>query len=364
MNYRLATIQARKAISADVTETIDIDVKDPISQLVITYECTNGSQAYGDGHPARCITAIELLDGSDVLFSLSGVEAQAADFYHNKTEPANILLYTNGMNSEQIYNLNFGRFLYDPVLALDPTKFDNPQLKISIDINAGGSLSAGGYLTVLAHLFDEKAITPTGFLMHKEVKAFTLANSSHEYTDLPTDHAFRKLFIRAQRYGTGPEYQIDTAKLSEDTDKRQVFNQSMFQLLRAIASQTRQYREWIIAPGDLNEQYYYCTPCYWPAFASAQWQTAPNAGFLGIYEGDGGRMKVQHVTATCNWQCHVQGWAPHGVIEIPFGLQEDPADWYDVTKIGNLKLDILGGSSVGTSQTCEVFLQQHRAYGA
>lgn len=362
MNYRLATIQARKAISADVTETIDIDVKDPISQLVVTYECTNGNQAYGDGHPARCITAIELLDGSDVLYSLSGVEAQAADFYHNKREPANICLYTNGMNSEQIFNLNFGRFLYDPVLALDPTKFDNPQLKISIDINAGGSLSAGGYLTVLAHLFDEKPITPTGFLMHKEVKAFTLADSSHEYTDLPTDHAFRKLFIRAQRYGTGPEYQIDTAKLSEDTDKRQVFNQSMFQILRAIASQNPPYREWIIGPGTTTAQYFYCTPCYWPAFAGALWRATTTPAGLCFYVGDGGRFQEVQEGAGPNWQCHVEGWAPHGVIAVPFGLQDDPTDWYDVTKIGNLKLDILGGSSVGTGQTCEVFLQQHRAY--
>jgi hypothetical protein len=362
MNYRLAILQARRAISADITDTIDIDVKDPISQIIVTYETVNGNQAYGDGHPARCVTAIELLDGSDVLFSLSGVEAQAADYYHNKREPANVTLYTNGMNSEQIFNLNFGRHLYDPILAFDPTKFDNPQLKISIDRNAGGSLSTSGYLTVMAHLFDEKAVTPTGFLMHKEVKAFTLADASHEYTDLPTDHPYRKLFIRAQRYGTGPEYQIDNAKLSEDTDKRQVFNASMFQLLRALASQTPPYREWIIGPGTTTANYFYCAPCYWPAFAGAGWRATTTPYGLCFYEGDGGRFKQVQEGAGPNWQAHVEGWAPHGVLEVPFGLQDTPEDWYNVKGIGNLKLDILGGEDVGTGQTCEVFLQQHRAY--
>lgn len=364
MNYRLATLQSRKSISADTTEPIDIDIKDPISQLIITYECVNGNQAYGDGHPAGCVTNIDLVDGSDVLFSLSGKEAQAADWYHNQREPANICLYTNGMNSEQIYNMNFGRFLYDPLLAFDPKKFDNPQLKISIDINGGGSLSTSGYLTVMAIIFDEKAVTPQGFLMHKEIKSFTLADSSHEYTDLPTDHPFRMLFIRAQRYGTGPEYQIDTLKLSEETDKRIVFNHSMFQLLRVIGSQMRPYREWIIGPGTTTANYFYCTPCYWPAFGGALWRATTTPAGLCFYEGDGGRFKEVQEGAGPNWQCLVEGWAPHGVLAVPFGMSGTIEDWYNVAGIGNLKLDIKGGSSVGTSQTCEIFLQQYRAYAA
>jgi len=362
MNYRLATLLSRKAYSADGEESMDIDVKDPISQLVITYEPTNGNQAAGDGHPARCITSIQLLDGADVLFSLSGVEAQAVDFYHNKREPANIVLYTNGMNSEVIFNINFGRFLYDPIYALDPTKFDNLQLKITVDVNGGGSLSSSGYLTVMAHLFDEKTVTPTAFLMHKEVKNFTLANASHEYTDLPTDHPYRKLFIRAQRYGTGPEYQIDTVKLSEDTDKRIVLNHSMFQLLRTLASQIRPYREWIIGPGTTTAQYFYCTPCYWPAFAAAGWRATIGGGDKNIYEGDGGRFKYVQTAAGPNWQALVEGWAPHGVLEIPFGLQDLPEDWYKVGDIGTLILDIKGGASFGPSQSCEVFLELARGY--
>lgn len=362
MNYRLATILARETHTADITKTIDVDVKDPISQLVITYEPTNGNQAYGDGHPARCISTIELVDGSDVLFSLSGVEAQAVDFYNNMKEPAGIVLYTNGMNSEQIYNLNFGRYLYDPIYALDPTKFTNLQLKITVDVNGGGSLVTTGYLTVLAHLFDEKTVTPEAFLMHKEIKNYTLADASHDYTDLPTDYPYRKLFIRAQRYGTGPEYQIDTLKLSEDTDKKVVINHSMFQIIRAIQSQTRPYREWIIGPGTTTAQYFYCTPAYWPAFAGALWRATTTPAGLCFYEGDGGRFKEVQEGAGPNWQCLVEGWCPHGVIQIPFGLQNIPEDWYVVSGIGNLKLDIKGGSSVGTGQTCEIFLQQVRPY--
>jgi len=358
----MVTIHERQQYTADKSEIIDINLDDPISQLVLTYEPTNGNQAYGDGHPARCISKIELIDGADVLFSLSGQECQAADFYHSKNVTPSIILFTNGMNSEQIYNINFGRYLYDEMLALNPNKHTNLQLKVTMDINGGGSLVAGGYLTIMGHVFDEKKISPKGFLMHKEIKSYVLSSASHEYTDLPVDYPYRKLFVRAQRYGTGPEYQIDTIKLSENVDKKIVLNHSMFQILRAIASQTPPYREWIIGPGTTTANYFYCTPTYWPAFAGSLWRSVTTPSGLCFYEGDGGRFKEVQEGAGVNWQCHVQGWAPHGVVEIPFGKQDSVDDFYDVRKVAKLKLDVKGGSSVGTSQTSEIFLQQFRSY--
>ena len=362
MNYRLATLLERTAFTADKTEKIDIDVVDPITQITVIYEPTNGNQSHGDGHPARCIEKIELIDGSDVLFSLSGVEACAADFYHNKREPAQEIFYTNGMTSVAICNINFGRYIADIEMALDPTRFTNLQLKVTIDIDAGGSLSTSGYLSVLANLFDEKTITPIGFLMHKEIKSFTLADDAHEYTDLPTDYPYRKLFLRAQRYGYGPHQQIDSVKVSEDVDKRIPINHSWHHLFRTFSYHLGPYNEWIIGPGSAAAQYFYCTPCYFPRFASTQWRPAIGGGELAFYQGHGGRFQQVQTASGPNWQCHVLGYAPHGVIEIPFGIQREVTDWYDVTGIKNLKLDIKGASSVGTGQTAEIFLQQLRRY--
>ncbi|GAH45608.1 unnamed protein product [marine sediment metagenome] len=187
MNYRLAKILARKNYTEDAVEPIDINIADPISQMVVVYEVVGKGADDLLAHPAKCITKIELIDGSDVLYSLSGVEAQAVDFYHNKREPANRLDYYLNSECFQIFNINFGRFLYDPLLAFDPRKFTNPQMKITIDLNASETGVESGHLTVLAHTFDEKMITPSGFLMHKEIKSWNLAADAHEYTDLPTD---------------------------------------------------------------------------------------------------------------------------------------------------------------------------------
>ena len=362
MNYRLATILDREAHTADITKVIDLNLADPVSQFHIVYEAMNASHSEGNAHPAKCITKIELVDGSDVLFSLTGQEAQAVDWYHRKQEPPNILLFANNIASEMIYVMNFGRYLWDPLFAFDPKKFTNPQLKITIDIDGGGIQADSGYLTVLAQIFDEKAITPEGFFMHKEIKDYTLESASHEYTDLPVDYVYRKLFARIQKYGAGPDYSFNTLKLSEDNDRRIPFNHTISEILKMMVGQTRPYRESIMCQGDTTQRHYYCTPCYWPLFSTTFWVGVCPAGMISIYEGDGGRFKLDMNTASGNCQIMCEGWCPHGVVEIPFGLQDDPADWYDVTKLGSLRLDILSHSDMSSSESCQIMIQQLRKY--
>lgn len=362
MHYRLATILDRENHTDDTTKVIDLNLQDPVSQMQILYEPMNGNQAFSDGHPALCITRIELLDGSNILFSLSGAETQAADWYHRKKEPPNILRYLNDNASEMLFNINFGRYLWDPLFAFDPRNFKNPQLKITIDIDGGGSLADAGQLTVLAHIFDEKEVTPEGLFIHKEIKDYALAAATHEYIDLPTDEVYRKLFMRIQKYGTGVEYCFDTIKLSEDNDRRVPLNHTISQVLRSMIGQTRPYRECIIGPGGNLPNYFHCTPAYKVAIAGSHWRTTLIAAALSFFYGGGGRFQQNQTTAGWNWQAHVEGWCPHGVIEIPFGLQDDPVDWYDVTKLGSLRLDIKSGDTMADTDSCQVFLQQLRKY--
>jgi hypothetical protein len=361
MNYRLSTILARMAVSADTTKVIDLNLVNPVSQIHIVYE-TTGVGSTITAHAANCITKVELVDGSDVLISLSGKEIQALDFYHQMKEPANLNVYLNGMNCEQVYNVNFGRFLWDPIYAFDPKKFINPQLKITIDINAGGSAPVAGFLGVYANIFDEKAAAPVGFLMAKEVVDYSMASASHEYVDLPTDFPIRKLLIRSQTEGTGNEYLIDTIKLSEDNDRKIPLNFTMFEILRNICGWSKPFIEDLIVPAGAPSIDFYCTPCYWPTLGVAPWQGEAEEHIGTVYAGDGGKGQLYVESTGGNWTIHAQGYAPHGVIDIPFGLQSEPDDWYDVTKLGSLRLDILSKSGRSSSDTVQVFMQQNRNY--
>jgi len=360
MNNRLATILAQTTYDKDHVEVIDINVADPISSLMIRYSGRNTDAIAGTDHPAKCIPKIELVDGSDILYSANGHCAQGMDFYHRKREPNQWLQYLNDNYFDMVFNLNFGRFLFDPELALDPTKFGNLQLKVSIDLDAGGVEPDAGKLLVLGNLFDEKTISPTGFLMHKEMVSYTLATSAHEYIDLPTDYPYRKLFIRAQRLGTEPNQQIVNIKLSEDNDKRVIVNHDMQSILRSIAQENRPFTEYIVGQGSTSAQYFYCTPTQIVAGNVNTWATSAPTPHI-FYHGDGGRFQVMG-TAARNWIATVTGWMPHGMIEIPFGQQNVPEDWFDVRTLGSLRADITAQSSPGTAQTCEVLIQQLRGY--
>lgn len=361
MNYRLSTLFARKSYANDVTEVIDINVSDPISQLIIELSTLNvGDDA--TAHAIACLKKVEVVDGSDVLFSLSGYEAEAVDIYHNKRMRSNWNPYLSTLGVQRFVGINFGRKLWDPLLAFDPTKFTNPQLKITLDIDAGGNAPSANYLQVWAALFDEKIISPVGFLMHKEVKDYPMGVSTHEYTDLPTDFPYRKLLIRQMTYGTEPCGHIDNVKLSEDQDKRIIFDHGPVDLFRTIAADNPQLIEQIMFVAHNTATYVYTTVSERATATFADWATSVAANTYASYGSAGGRMSVIDSVGTKNAIAIVAGWIPHGVYEIPFGDQDDPEDWFDASALRALKLDVRATSGALTTDSVQVFLQQLRRY--
>lgn len=362
MNYRLSTLLALTSYAADKTEIIDIDVIDPISQIIIELTANITNDTAITAHVMKCITKIELVDGSDVLFSLTGKEAEAADWYcnHNFNSPWNI--YMGWGSTTRYVRLNFGRFLLDPLLAFDPSKFRNPQLKITLDINAGGAVPTSNTLRVWAVLFDEKIVSPVGFLMHKEIKDYTIGTSAHEYTDMPKDYPYRKLFIRQQEEGTEGNINIANVKLSENQDKRIIFDHDPETILRTIAMISPPIWEYIHARIATAATYIYCTPTARVYAIATELGDTSGSGAIATGMGDGGKIAAICATAQKYAQLFVNGFLPHGVWEIPFGLQDMIEDWYDVSRVGSLKLDITGGSGAAGTETAQIFLQQLRKY--
>ena len=156
MHYRLSTIHPEKAYSSDITEIIEVNVADPISVIIFKLKIGNTASAAPTAHALECLQKIELLDGSDVLFSLTGKQADALDYYHNGIQRSNWNAYLNGMDTERYIGINFGRYLWDPILALDPKKFRNLQLKFTLDIDAGGCAPDENSVAIWAGLFDKR----------------------------------------------------------------------------------------------------------------------------------------------------------------------------------------------------------------
>ena len=79
-----------------------------------------------------------------------------------------------------------------------------------------------------------------------------------------------------------------------------------------------------------------------------------------LFPYSGGYVIVQHETAASRISALVRGKNPHGCISIPFGEQDDIGDWYDVTKLGSLRLRIKGGPNSTSGDEINIITQQLR----
>ena len=358
MRTRLYTLYPRKDHTSDTTVVIDLDVTDPISSIVIGLETTNAA-ATMTAHPLACLTKIEIVDGSDVLHSLDGYEADAKDWYDRGGRFRNNYNYClNGGGNCRYLGLNFGRFPFDPLFAFDPKKFTNPQLRVSLDIDAGGSSTATLYLTVWANLFDEKVISPQGFFMTKEVKSYSISSSVHEYTDLPLDYPYRNIYFRPFVAGTEPNQVVSNFKLVEDYGKRIPYDHGVQDIERCINAKYPLVEEHLYFADDTSNRYLYVSPTTIVAGFIIPWKASGPSGTHSFYDGDGGKAKIIASTAGENIQVYVRGAIPHCVYKIPVCDDQDPADFWNVSGLRNLKADITGANTA----TGYLFVEQVRSY--
>lgn len=361
MNYRLAKIHAEESFTAAKTLTIPIRVKQPISRIDIRFEITKSKNDM-DMHPAADVTKIELVDGSDRLFSLTGYEAQALNIYDRRCN--SMLAGDRSASVAQVshYAIDFGRYLWDEELAFDPTKFDNPQLKITFALTNSDDGGTPAIVEVLGHIFDEKVISPIGFLMSKEVHAYTTgAEDSYEYVDMPKDYPYRKMLIRGFKTdGYPPWEQIKEVKLDEDNDARIPLDVIVEDYYRMMKEHWHSIWEYIAFGVNAETVTLYVTPtdyCFLSILGMSGQVTLtyPDAG-----NTKGGYNQFTLTTSEA-LQGSVVGYLPNHCVEFPFGKPDVIDDWYDVTKVGSLRLRLKSGSSA-EGEEGYVILQQLRRY--
>lgn len=357
MNYRTATILAEKALAGAGTENIAILLKDVVSRIRITWR-TAPSQHGMDSYVHRDITKIELVDGSDVLFSMDGGQAQALNIYNRKCPTMNYGQHMSGDSQLSEYGIDFGRFLYDRELALDPTRFANLQLRISYDVDVSDTGVTTGYLAVFAEVFDERRVTPVGFLMAKEHINRTPPASGYFDTELPTDYPIRTMLIQGYLSAYEPWYVVSEARLDENGLAKIPFDWDLETYYRMSRGSMTPVEELFIGLIGVATKTYFVTP-------TDYWMT-PLIGIRGGY-GDlsvGATSRGGSVAITCaagggGVVGIVRGYLPNHCFEIPFGEQQDLDDWYDVPRDSSRRLRLKAGTAAATG-TAAVVLQQLR----
>jgi len=360
MNTRVAIIMAETDLGASGTKIIDINIKDVISRITVQYYAVNADTTLL-AHPAANIEKLEVVDGSDVLFSLSGAQAQGLNFYdrNGKIPYTSLKAYASGVNS--FFSIDFGRFLFDPVLAFDPKKFRNPQLKITFDRTKANAACVTSNCTVRADIFDELEVAPTGFLMAKDIYSYTVGVSGYEYIDMPTDYITQQIYAKAFAAPYGPGSIFDEFKLSEDNDKRIPLDLKYSELERRVFENygyVSEHAKCVSAGGAI---YFYGMPTT-DGFGVASLEEVHS--IVGITSVGGGHFRFEGPLTAWRGRGLAMGLCPHGVFPLLPKPGPEIADWYNVTKIGSLKLRIKQSAPAATGYTGEIIIKQYRPYAA
>jgi len=356
MNYRKAVMLTSESIATAGTKVLDFKLKDIISRIMIQTKCMNTSGT-PTAHPATIVSKIEIVDGSDVLWSLTGKQCSALNFYATGKPAVDAVAYVNDINNWTVFNINFGRWLHDEELAFDPTRFNNPQLKITHNLAAGGIAPDAGTLEVVADVFDEIKPTPAGWLMAKEYHSYTPEASAYKYIDMPTDYPLRALFLQYLYGGQAPHNGIYEIRLSEENDKRIPIDDLTWDLLKYILDEYGRYEEDVVATTSTSSVTHYVTPTYLTHLFGNDNIAADSYVFFG--QSFGGTVGID-ASAAGVVRFRASGYCPHGVMPIPFGDKWMPEKWYDVTKLGSLELRLKADATVGG--TAQVITEQLRRY--
>jgi len=358
MRYRFHDLLASKTLDSSGTEVIDIESQDPISMIELEYKNTPGSNTMAD-HLLSALSKIELVEGNTPLFSLTGRFLHALPYYAGLGIPNTHLSNAVAVQAFVTLQYHFGRHLWDPQYALVPTRHKNLQLKITYNRVTPDASSTAHTLRVGAYSFDERVVSPVGFLKCVEIKTPTMgANGTYDYTKLPRTEVLRKLLIRAYDDAYQPHEVVNEFRISENDGKKIPIDWATSAYLKRINTIFPRWFDEFYAVLTATAVDVWCTPTF-------------RVRCVGSGEAQDNSIDVEGQplhqpfllggNASSNYQVEVTGFQPHGIFPVLFGDQQNTEDWYDLTKLGAVELRIKSGSA-GSAGACTIVSETLQRY--
>lgn len=367
---RIATIVPLTSYSADSgTITEDIDIKQPITELTVGFQATNhGTAPNVDANIARTITKISLVDGSDVLWGLSGPMAVAEACYENGKMPRRLDREDASVASRIRIPIRFGNFLGDEKLAFDASKFVNPQIRVEYNLAAIAAVGANSYATGTMYLaiyarVMEGAARPEAWIMAKELESWTTAASGYKYVDLPVDYPHRHLLARGFYTKVGLNSIWNEVKLSKNVDAFVFYDVEMAEIQRQIQS---------LYPALHQNRVLYCTHgdtlnCYFGDHAKHIVQVMAGNYNAMVNYAEGTSILVYMYNANAGTaetsdralNLHSVGWCPENTVLLPMANPGDKEHWVAFESADKVRVRFKEATASGTGTVATVQLRSY-----
>ena len=348
------------------TKIYDLDFTDPIMAIYLDFigqrfDSSDTNRPY----LVNSITKIEVVDGSDVLFSCTGSETAAVQLYHTGKLPFMAISSNHaGPYSREQVKLLFGRDENDTEFALDPKKFTNPQLKIThAYTESAGNWKANGQTMTVQALVGEGAPQPRGYFMTKEIYSWAKGTSGDETIDLPRDYSYRFIMVQAIECATPVYAEFSHIKISCNFDEFVPLDETTEDLAHDNWNKygmLSQQSECIGDGADLVIKCYY--PFAWNWGGDVQsWNSGDECVVVRPYSGYVEVAKSDGVALTPGQRALVtgQGFEYFDTEVIGFGNLMDETHWFDPKPWKSVRLIL---TQAQTAVTGKVVLQQVRLY--
>ena len=336
-----------------------------LQHLRVILSGTNGATSNTVGKLSGMVTKIEVLNGSDILQSLSGRENQGYFFFNSSRVPSQChmpymdLRQGAGIVLKEEFPCLFGRYFLDPTFYLDTSRYQNCTLRITyaLTISATAGFATGtGLMTVIGRVIDDGAPPYQGFVMVKELQSLTTAASGDDPTILPLDWPYFSLMVGALKTTIEPDAIFTNFKLLVNAGQYIPFDMTSIDV---IAQNFQQF-------GEATHEY-------------VPFGDTTNTTLCNIYKQTGAIFSIQGATGKGNIssctaesivavsttgqadntnKIRVWGKCPHSQMYMPIGDDEDPNQLFQVQGINDLRLIKTQGTTGAAATVVSAQLRQ------
>lgn len=216
------------------TKTIDLPKTALLSQVLLRFTATNGANRNMDNHIFDKVSKIEVIvNGSEVVKSLSGVQAQALAFFNSKHIPARRIIEAETHYQWEEFPIYFGRYPGDLEYGLDTSRVVNPQLKITWDTTGAGADATSIFSITTFPVIDvmvEQLVEPDGISFTKGyIKAHQIvlwsptSNSEEKRVELPVGNKYKAIYVRCVSTAWEPRQALSKVFLDLNVGVKQPF---------------------------------------------------------------------------------------------------------------------------------------------
>lgn len=331
-------------------QVIDIPISEPITALWLEMRCANGANMNDDSPMHLCINTIDVIDGSNVLWSVTGTELLGLVCGQLGYMPHQRFSALGGDPASLSLPIMFGNFLGDTERAFDPKQFTNPQFRVSWNLANVNAVGATGYatggltMTLIAEVMSGN-MRPRALLTGKQFFTYTSAVGT-QFIDMPRDHPYKALMLRPVATTSHWWDVITRVRLNLDGAKEVPIDMvgEDLQYLLAMRQPKLEYRESAHPAGGST------LLCWLKEVESVALINEENRSMYYSYENfEYGQQTIRAwlvgVASVLHTNVGVmcQGYCPFHCVYIPFGDGQKPDEWFRAPDYGSVRLELTAG---------------------